>query len=123
VNQGEWRMKTTNGTKMYTFGLTTCTALGFTIGNKEFLAHIDAETNVNDVIVYIILHNQKRNIPITSIKIWTGAGTNSNDQIKPYDPSRESFAKVRLILKYLKRLGLTLSKPHKIDACYAEIVS
>ena len=79
--------------------------------------------NVNDVIIYILLHNQKRDIPITHIKIWTGAGTNSNDPIKPYDPSRESFAKVRLILKYLKRLGLTLSKPHKMDACYAEIVS
>ena len=46
VRQGEFRIE---NTPLYTSGLGTCSALGFTVNGKNFLAHIDAKMNMETI--------------------------------------------------------------------------
>jgi len=48
--------------RLYTAGLSTCCAIGMIIGNKKFMAHLDATTNPDRIINAIINVIQEENV-------------------------------------------------------------
>jgi hypothetical protein len=69
VKQGEY---TISDKPLYTYGLATCSALTFNLGDRVFMSHVDADTISADVINYL-----KQNIgdsKITNPRIVLGMG-------------------------------------------------
>lgn len=59
VNQGEYKIVNASDTLM-TFGLSTCSCLVIQFGNKKFLAHIDATTNIFPMYNAIVKYANKQ---------------------------------------------------------------
>lgn len=123
VNQNTWKIRTLNNTKLYTYGLASCTALGFTMGSKKFLTHLSSETDI-EPIIDDILKQSTRITYIKNIKISCGIGGNASDTIELCDPSGTSLKLAKRILRALKDAGKKIEKEPEIeDVCYAEIIS
>jgi len=128
VNQNTWNIRTLKNkdghpTKLYTYGLASCTALGFTMGSKKFLTHLSSETDIGPIVDDILEH-ARRVTYIKNIKISRGIGGDASNTIELYHPSDSSFKKATTILRRLERAGKKLEKKLEIeDVCYAEIVS
>jgi len=123
VPQNTWKIRTVNNTKLYTYGLASCTALSFTMGSKKFLTHLSSETNIKPIIDDILKYSTRVTY-IKNIKITRGIGGDASDTITHYYPSDTSFKKAKTILRTLERAGKKLEKEPEIeDVCYAEIAS
>jgi hypothetical protein len=67
VDQDSFRIVEKNET-LSTGGLATCTCLAMVIGNKKFMAHIDALTDINPILFAL----KKLDAPIEKANIYTG---------------------------------------------------
>jgi hypothetical protein len=79
VEQSKFRI-VNNNEKLTTSGLFTCSGLSIIIGNKKFLTHIDATTNIDPMIIAIKyeIENQLLNpYTIDNINIFKGNGNTS----------------------------------------------
>ena len=88
VDQGKFVIVEKNQT-LTTAGLFTCVGFGMIIGNKKFMAHVDATTNIEPIILAIKRTVEEEGIDnskITNINVWEGIG----------DPSRHAHKKVRV---------------------------
>ena len=126
VNQDEYTISpltTINGKtiKLYTLGLATCTALGFTIGNKKVLTHLSSQTDIKPIIKDI-LEQTKHDKYVKNITISCGIGGDVCDKIKLYNPSSTSFKLAKNILRKLKHAGKIIDTIKIEYVCYAEII-
>jgi hypothetical protein len=115
VPQDNFKITPKNSGLLYTYGLATCTALGFKLENKQFLAHISAGTNVDIIIKEVLSLNKKP----TEVEIWTGVGDDAKGNILLNNPSERSLKKVYTITD---ALGIKRKDIKVHDVCYAEIV-
>jgi len=104
-----------NGKPLYTYGLATCTALGFKLGTKQFLAHVSTGTDVEKIIKSVKSHKK---IP-TDVKVWTGVGDSLNSDFHLNNPSGRSL---KLVYKITDALGINRTDIEFEDVCFAEIV-
>jgi hypothetical protein len=74
VSQGKYKILHKSYGPLETAGLATCSAISFMINNTyNFMAHIDANTNINTIVTNIQLEFLN-NLHITNIKIYYGSG-------------------------------------------------
>ena len=93
VEQGKFIITNKKET-LVTCGLATCVGFGMIIGNKKFMAHIDANTHIEPIIRAIddsIKEQEINNNEIAHINIWEGI----------LDPHRHAYKKVSKILEKL----------------------
>ncbi|MDR1997559.1 MAG: hypothetical protein LBQ83_04490 [Candidatus Margulisbacteria bacterium] len=69
VKQGEYKI---SDKTLTTAGLETCTALGFSINGKNFLAHIDANTGIERIISNIKESFTEAELQNTIFYVWEG---------------------------------------------------
>jgi len=74
VSQGKYLINHKSHGSLETSGLATCSAISFMINDTyNFMAHIDAKTNVDKIAENITLQFGKP-MTITNVKIWYGDG-------------------------------------------------
>jgi hypothetical protein len=115
VPQDDFKITPKNNGLLYTYGLATCTALGFNLGNNQFLTHISAGTNVDTIIEAVLSSNKKP----TNVEIWSGVGDDAKADILLNNPSGRSLKKVYTITD---ALGIKRTDIKVHNVCYAEIV-
>lgn len=73
VEQASFRIVPITET-LSTDGIAMCSGLSMTIGNKKFLAHLDAETNIEPIVDEIIktLSEQDIDTTISNVNIYAG---------------------------------------------------
>lgn len=74
VHQGKYKI-VNNTDILSTSGLATCSGLSITIGNKKFMAHLDAITKIHNIIVVIKNEIMKENIDINVLMPTIYAGS------------------------------------------------
>lgn len=74
ISQGTFKIVDKNQ-PLNTAGLATCTGLAMNIGNKKFMTHLDALTNIEDIIIAIKDTMKKEKIKGSTIHPTIYAGT------------------------------------------------
>jgi len=117
VEQDTFKITMTKDGPLYTYGLATCTALGFKLGSRQFLTHISADTDIRPIIESVKAAIGKSKI--TDVKIWSGLGDHRNAEILLNDPSNTSSA---MALEITRALGVKDANIKWENVCFAEIV-
>lgn len=117
VEQDTFKITKTASGLLYTYGLATCTALGFNLGNLQFLTHVSTATDVDEIIR--VLQPFVSKVKPKNVRIWTGVGDDAEGVYLLNDPSGRSL---KLVQKITNALGIDY-KDIKIEkVCFAEIV-
>lgn len=93
--------------KLTTSGLFTCTGLSMIIGNKKFLAHLDATTNLKPIIIAIKNEIEDQILDpstITNINIYKGNG----DTTFSFEKAQEICLSLNLLDECIKILQVTM---------------
>jgi hypothetical protein len=73
VKQGNYRIVNNTGI-LSTSGLATCSGLAMAIGSKKIMTHLDALTNINDIIIAIKNEIVKENVDTNLLRPTIYAG-------------------------------------------------
>ena len=139
VSQGKYKILHKSYGPLQTAGLATCSAISFMINNTyNFMAHIDANTDINTIATNIQLEFLD-NLHITNVKIYYGSGfgchtseitqkliqnftTLLNIDIYPKKENPEDIIQLDHIIQCKKcgsRSGTLKIIPHYYDCYYA----
>jgi len=113
VEQGEFKIIPKKAGQLYTYGLTTCVALGFNLGNYQFLSHISSLTNVDKIIEAVCSIKGKP----SKVKLWVGLGDDADAEYILEDPSGRALKLAYKITDALEIKDITVK-----HVCFAEIV-
>ena len=111
VEQSEYRIVNISET-LTTAGLATCSGLTMIIGNKKFLTHLDALTDINPMVINLIKILSEQSLTpnnITNIKIYTG--------------SLDSSLTKQKSIEICSQLGIEESRIEILQVCMFDIIS
>jgi len=98
VSQGTYKIQHKSLGSLQTSGLATCSAISFLINNTyNFMAHIDANTNIDEIYQNII-KKFGQTLKISNVKIYYGDG---------FENYSSEYTK-KLIHKFTKNLGINI---------------